>query len=232
MLRSHPRKMDRVKIDRYKASNLKTFNVLRYERYDSQFWVRFFTRRWDKAILNVLDEMLVDLKSLHILDVGCATGRLLNSLAHAGARSLAGTDLAPRILDIAAKKISQTDANVDLKLADAEQQLPWPDEFFDVVTMTGVLHHPYYPRRVLAEIRRVLVKNGRFILIEPWLPWFVRIPINIYLRVVPREGDCHYFSVTEAKRLLMQLDFEVLNYRRPTIHSFLFSTIKKKVSLS
>jgi len=218
--------MGRVKMHRYKASNLKTFNVLRYERYDLQFWVRFFTFGWDKAILSVLNEMLVDLKNICVLDVGCATGRLLDSLAHAGARNLAGTDLAPRILNVAAKTISKAGVNADLKVADAEQQLPWPNEFFDVVTMTGVLHHFCYPKRVLAEIHRVLVKNGIFILIEPWFPWFVRVPINMYLQVVPREGDCHYFGVAEAKRLLIQCNFGLTSYRRPTIHSFLLSTRK------
>lgn len=215
---------------RYKISNLKTFNDLRYQKYDSQLKVRFFTLGWDKAVINVLSDIYSDLKDISILDVGCATGRLLKSLAFAGIRNLSGTDIAPKILNVVAKKISHSDINLELKVADAEQNLPWKDEVFDVVTMTGVLHHFYYPTLVLAEIYRVLKKEGVFIIIEPWFPWPLRIPINLYLKVFPREGDCHYYNVPDVKILLNESNFSYNHYKRPSIHSFLLIANRKNIT--
>ena len=104
----------------------------------------------------IVQELGPHISSLRILDVGCATGRLLERLAEAGATQLFGVDLAPRILEVAAEKLSKTGTLVDLRTADAEDCLPWDHESFDAITLTGVLHHFFRPRDALAEVRRVL----------------------------------------------------------------------------
>jgi 2-polyprenyl-3-methyl-5-hydroxy-6-metoxy-1,4-benzoquinol methylase len=92
------------KPDRYKASSYRSYNSKMPLRYDTCLWNRFCqTPLWDRVIV---DELRPHIHSLRILDVGCATGRLLARLARAGARQLCGADLAPRILEVAVEKLA------------------------------------------------------------------------------------------------------------------------------
>ena len=57
-------------------------------------------------------------------------------------------------------------------------QLPFADASRDVVIIQGGLHHlPTLPDdldRRLAEIHRVLRKDGQLVIVEPWLTTFLR----------------------------------------------------------
>ena len=85
--------------DRYKASSYRTYNDKLPERYDTSLAVRLF--RVPLMDDFVLAQLGSDPRAVAVLDVGFATGRLLDRLASAGVRDLTGTDLAPRILEVA-----------------------------------------------------------------------------------------------------------------------------------
>lgn len=191
--------------DRYKARSLKAYNSKMVERYDSLFWHRVAkTNAWDEEILA---EIGSEIPSLRVLDIGCATGRLLSHLAKAGAKHLYGTDLAPNILKVARRKLAGSEAKVELKPADAEDTLPWPDDFFDVAVLSGVLPHLYRPQDALEEIRRVLVHGGRLIVVEPRLPAIIRHVINGGLFCFPHNGECRYRSAKLVGVLLRSSSF-------------------------
>jgi len=212
------------KYDRYKASSYRAYNFKMPERYDTIFWMRFFKAySWYQEITN---ELNVDLSELHILDVGCATGRLLSQFAESGCQHLYGTDLAPKILEVAQKKLSAYNASIQLKTADAEDEIPWPDNSFDVVTLTGVLHHFYRPLDALSEIYRVLRPNGCIIIVEPWFVPVLRQIINSYLLIIPHDGDCRFHSPRGVLRLLCSASFEAMRQRK--ISRFLFIVIGHK----
>ena len=198
------------KPDRYKASSYRSYNFKMPLRYDTCIWMKS-APLVDRTIVQ---ELLPHIRSLRILDIGCATGRLLERLAEAGATQLFGVDLAPRILEVAAEKLSKTGTLVDLRTADAEDCLPWDDESFDAVTLTGVLHHFFRPKDALAEVRRVLSPAGRVLIIDPCFFPPVRQILNAALHVAPHDGDCHFYSATEAAGLLVDLGFEVRRTRR------------------
>jgi SAM-dependent methyltransferase len=212
------------KYDRYKASSYRSYNFKMPSRYDTCIWVKFCPR-WDRTILQ---ELRADLRSLRILDVGCATGRLLERLAKAGATQLYGVDLAPRILEVAAEKLAKTGSSVDLRTADAEDRLPWDDESFDAVTLTGVLHHFFRPMDALTEVRRVLRPGGRLLVIDPCFFPPVRQVINAALRLAPHDGDCHFYSAADAAALLADLGFEVRRSRRVGLGAFLADGLKPR----
>lgn len=154
------------KPDRYKASSYRSYNSKMPARYDTSIWMKVCQAAlWDRTIIAELGRPVDG--ALRILDVGCATGRLLERLAEAGATHLCGADLAPRILGVASEKLSRIGAAVDLRVADAEDRLPWDDGLFDIVTLVGVLHHFFRPGDALAEIRRVLNPGGRLLVIDP-----------------------------------------------------------------
>jgi len=143
-------------------------------------------------------------------------------MARAGAVDLAGVDLSPAILRTAAVKLSCSSAvAVQLHAVDVEDGLPWPDAWFSVVVMTGVLHHFTRPRAVIQEVRRVLGPNGCFVLVEPRYPLLLHGLINTYLRILPHEGDHHYFREHEVERMCRSHGLRVVAKKHPSLYSFL-----------
>jgi ubiquinone/menaquinone biosynthesis C-methylase UbiE len=103
-----------------------------------------------------------------VLDIGCGTGALdlLIKQSHPDV-TLTGIDPDPRALARAARKARVAGATIrfDDGFADA---LPYPDESFDRVFSSMMLHH--VPRSekagVLSEARRVLKPGGRLELLD------------------------------------------------------------------
>jgi ubiquinone/menaquinone biosynthesis C-methylase UbiE len=135
-------------------------------------------------------------------------------LAGAGAHCLAGSDLAPRILDVAGLKLRNAGFDVDLRSGDAESGLPWDADTFDVATLTGVLHHFYRPAAAMKEIRRVLRPGGRLIVADACFVSPVRQLMNLCLRIHPHEGDCRFYAANQASDLLRVAGFEVVRSTR------------------
>ena len=168
----------------------------------------------------VLDVIGHSVASLSILDVGCATGRLLERLAEAGARKLAGSDLAPRILEVARRKLTRFDIKPDLRDADAETLLPWAADTFDIVVLTGVVHHFSRPESALREIKRVLRPGGALIIADACFFPPVRELFNLCLRIHPHEGDYRFYTGKQLRRLLLACDWMVHRCQRLNWWSF------------
>jgi ubiquinone/menaquinone biosynthesis C-methylase UbiE len=197
----------RRKYDRYKACSFRAFNTWWPDRYDTHWWMRVFrVNDWDRSII---DGLQPDLISRPILDVGCATGRLLAKLAEHGASHVCGVDLAPRMLEKADQKLRHLGVSYELKVADAEDALPWPDGFFGAAVLSGVIHHFFRPKEALAEIHRVLAPQGWLYIVEPRLPLVVRQGVNSYLRFFSHDGDCRFYSPRALSALLEECGFAV-----------------------
>jgi len=171
-------KLCTTKHDRYKASSVRAFNWRLPDRYDTHWWMRVFhVADWDRAIADALQPAL---GFLPVLDVGCATGRLLETLATQGTSPLCGVDIAPRMIEKAAGKLKPLGVSCDLAVADVEDALPWPDSFFGAVVLSGVIHHFFRPRDALVQIYRVLVPEGRLYVVEPRFPEGVRHLLKMF----------------------------------------------------
>ena len=212
--------------DRYKASSFRAYNEKLPDRYDTSITVRFLRlSTMDDFVLDALDQ---DVVSSSILDVGCATGRLLERLAEAGARKLAGSDLAPRILDVARRKLSRFDVESDLRCADAEALLPWATDTFDAVVLTGVIHHFCRPESALREIERVLSPGGKLIIADACFFPPVRELFNLCLRIHPHEGDYRFYTSIQLRQLLLACGWEV--NRRERLNWWFFGVVAQRVS--
>ena len=217
---------DFAKPDRYKLDSYYTYNFRRRDTYDSCVWLAAFgIDRWDRAVIREIGSQIA---SLDVLDVGCATGRLLMALAEAGAKRLCGTDLAPRILEVAGRKLTSFGMEAELRAGDAEHRIPWPDCSFDVVTLTGVLHHFMRPHDALDEIARVLRNDGRLILVDPWFLPPVRQLFNLYLRVRPAAGDCRYYSPGAVSTLLQGLGWRQFRSERVGWSGFMVCAVRSE----
>ena len=103
-----------------------------------------------------------------VLDVGCGTGTLAILLKREQPEAtVVGVDGDPAILEIARRKAlaSGTDVQWDRGFA---QDLPYPDESFDVAVSSLVLHHLSHEDKVraLLEVHRVLRPRSLFALVE------------------------------------------------------------------
>lgn len=92
------------------------------------------------------------------LDVACGTGNTALPLARRGA-IVTGVDIAANLLVQARERAAAEGLSLQFDEGDAEQ-LPYPDESFDVVTtMFGAMFAPR-PELVAAELARVLNPGG------------------------------------------------------------------------
>jgi ubiquinone/menaquinone biosynthesis C-methylase UbiE len=97
------------------------------------------------------------------LEVGVGTGRNL-ALYQPGVR-LVATDVAPAMLERAARRAAAAPVPVRLERADV-QQLPYPDGSFETVLATCLFCSVPDPVAGLRELRRVVRSGGRVLLLE------------------------------------------------------------------
>jgi SAM-dependent methyltransferase len=104
-------------------------------------------------------ELAGDVAGRRILDAGCGAGPLFAALRERGA-VVTGVDASAGMLELARRRLG-TDA--DLRVVDLAGPLPFPDDTFDDVIASLVLHYLEDWGPTLAEIRRVLKPGGRLL---------------------------------------------------------------------
>jgi ubiquinone/menaquinone biosynthesis C-methylase UbiE len=104
-----------------------------------------------------------------MLDVGCGTGTLALEVARRVGRAggVAGVDPSPEQIARARAKAARRHLPIEFQVGVIEQ-LPFPDQTFDVVLSTLMMHHLPAPlkRQGLAEIARVLKPGGRLVIAD------------------------------------------------------------------
>jgi ubiquinone/menaquinone biosynthesis C-methylase UbiE len=104
-----------------------------------------------------------------VLDVGCGTGTLAMEAARRVGRAgrVAGVDPGTQQIARARQKAERASLSIDFQVGVIEQ-LTFPDQSFDVVFSTLMMHHLPTPlkRQGLAEIARVLKPGGRLVIAD------------------------------------------------------------------
>jgi ubiquinone/menaquinone biosynthesis C-methylase UbiE len=108
-----------------------------------------------------------DLSGDNLLDVGCGIGsytiRIAESFGHA-----VGIDLEPQRLEVFRQRVTELGLMARIEVQqESATSLPFADGSFDVVTAIETLEHIDDLDRGLAEIRRVLQKDGRLFITCP-----------------------------------------------------------------
>jgi SAM-dependent methyltransferase len=100
-----------------------------------------------------------DVAGRRILDAGCGAGPLFAALRDRGA-IVTGIDKSAGMLELARRRLGD---DADLQVAELGSPLPFPDDTFDDVTASLVLHYLEDWGPALAELGRVLKPRGRLI---------------------------------------------------------------------
>lgn len=95
-----------------------------------------------------------------LLDIGCGLGQVLELSAARGAQVF-GIDSSPSMAERARRKVPEA----TIEVAPAED-IPFPDDSFDIVTAVATFHHWADRDAGLAEAIRVLAPGGRLFIVE------------------------------------------------------------------
>ncbi|TSC63540.1 MAG: putative methyltransferase [Microgenomates group bacterium Gr01-1014_93] len=129
-----------------------------------------------------------------ILDIGCHSGTFTEKiLKKIGTREVYGIDIS----ESAIKKISKRIPYGHFEVADAAS-LPFKNDFFDLAVCLEVLEHVDNPQKVISEIKRVLKKDGKVVMLVPadnklfkivWFVWTLYYPVWRHAHVQSFSGQ-------------------------------------------
>lgn len=115
----------------------------------------FFNAWYEKpAMLRLLG----DVAGRRILDAGCGSGPTSVALTQRGAE-VCGLDVSTAMVELARRALPE----IDLRVHDLAEPLPWDDAAFDAVVASLVLHYLPDWSGPLREFRRVLIPGGRLL---------------------------------------------------------------------
>lgn len=194
------------------------------EKYDAWHTETESAKIVDQWNFENLQKFLDNKKVDKCLDVACGTGRLSAKLLQV-ADQVYGVDLSEEVLKIAKNKYPQ----INFSLGESVD-LPYEDNFFDLVIINGSLHHFFATEKTFSEAFRVLKSGGKFVVLgEPnknygvlWNPffyvWFLfrlltRI-LNIFVKQKTVqteliEPEAESFVPAELKASLLKVGFEI-----------------------
>ncbi len=140
-------------------------------RYDLSVW--FCDTFLFRGQVRELRQRTVNLARIQpgdaVLDVGCGTGTLAMKVARRVGKAgrVTGIDPGAEQIARARSKAARRNLPIDFQIGVIEQ-LPFPDQSFDVVLSTLMMHHLPAPlkRQGLAEIARVLKPGGRLVIAD------------------------------------------------------------------
>jgi SAM-dependent methyltransferase/chorismate mutase len=154
---------------------------------------------------NTVDKMIQDLPDRDlVIDLGCATGRELRRIA-GQFNQLHGLDISPDMIRSGKSVLKKEEVeNVELEVYDIEKILPFDDNSVSMVIMNcGTGSDIRNITFVLSEIKRVLKKEGRFLISfynkDAWtqrvfMPW----PLSGIASVDP-DRECLEVSFKERR---------------------------------
>ncbi|RAR74131.1 bifunctional demethylmenaquinone methyltransferase/2-methoxy-6-polyprenyl-1,4-benzoquinol methylase UbiE [Flavobacterium aciduliphilum] len=123
--------------------------------------------KWRKKVLNMVAEHHPE----RVLDIATGTGDLAILLSQTNAQKIIGLDISEGMLEIGKRKIVEKKLEhvVEMMLGDSEN-MPFPDDYFDAITVSFGIRNFETLEKGLSEILRVLKPNGIFVILETSVP--------------------------------------------------------------
>lgn len=125
-----------------------------YDVFDEKGWNR---------LLKIFENSVNPKPGERLIDLGCGTGAFTRRLMKYGLE-LFGIDISQKSIEYA----SRLSKGQEIKFIVGNiEQLPFPNESFDLVVLGAVLHHFLDFSKVVQETYRILKDKGRFFSFDP-----------------------------------------------------------------
>lgn len=173
-----------------------------------------------KIMSGIINQL--DLKNNDILDIGCHDGRLLSLIENKN-NNFYGLDAS----DYAVEESSKKGIKVKKFYFDGKSEIPFSNNFFDLINAGDIIEHIYDTDFFLKEIRRLLKPNGYFLISTPNIASFGRrilllFGINPFIETSPNEaessGHIRYFTFKTLKRILKKHSFKIILERSDVLN--------------
>ena len=144
--------------------NIELYRIF-FEIQKRHWW--FVTKK--KIVLNIISRHFTSRPESKILDIGCGSGLMLNALQDVG--QTYGMDMSDEAINF-----SREIFKGEVKKGALPEQIPYEEEFFDLITALDVIEHIDRDIDSLKAIRSCLATNGTAIITVPaymflWSPF-------------------------------------------------------------
>lgn len=128
---------------------------------------QFFSYQLGRAIVNFVMHYKKDIEGTKVLDYGCGPGFIVDRFLEKNA-DVYGVDMSPETVRSLNERIKDNPHFRGCEIFDGSE-LPFPDDTFDVITVTEVVEHllPHHIDIVLSELKRVLKPDGIMLMTTP-----------------------------------------------------------------
>jgi ubiquinone/menaquinone biosynthesis C-methylase UbiE len=168
-------------------------------------------------------ETIKDKQEQMVLDIGCGDGyHVFNTIENiAGNIRFYGVDTSKLRIGFASRVCNELAiTNVNF-LVGSTDDLPFPDDHFDIILCSDVVEHLSYPERCLAEIYRVTKPGGIAIVTTPNKTNRLQQVVRFFqggLREERQEGDhISVKGIDEWMKLAQATGFGILKIRRGSL---------------
>jgi len=180
-----------------------TLNI--WDKY-ANIWDNFFFRLYfnilHKISLGLIKEYLTDNKK--VLDIGCATGNFLFKMQKINKNiELYGIDYNRKMITIAKNKFK----NIHFYNLKAEE-MSFPYNFFDIITLIETFHHLSNQNLVLEKIHKILKSDGILLIAEPDIE---NIIIKIFVNILKKftiEKESNFLTKVQIIKLAKSFRLE------------------------
>ena len=192
--------------------------------YEEEYWglavdpdgnERNIMEEWDEQVENFRHIIsYLDNSNLgNILDVGCGPGFFLSGLTSTWNKF--GIDISKKATEVCKKY-----ANVE---TGELPNIAYEKNYFDVVTMIHVIEHLFNPLAYIEKIKKILKKDGLFVLETPDFdsPCARRFGSNF--RMLNDPGHISLFTTLSLVQMLEDYGFEILSIEYPFFETKYFT---------
>ncbi|MCE0521355.1 MAG: class I SAM-dependent methyltransferase [Methylacidiphilales bacterium] len=178
------------------------------------------TRNASEQMISLFHDVIHFSQSTTVLDFGCGTGNYLNLIQTSYGCKCYGVEPSDGM------RIRAKEKNPDLIIEHGDHaQIPYPEDFFDFVYMTDVIHHVPNLAHMFQTIRRVLKSQGKLCIVTESHAQIERRFYNRYFPSLAKNEKRRYPDVKEIVHQAEAVGFHLSSVEiRPSPASAAVST--------
>lgn len=170
------------------------------DHYDDTFEGKF-TYNFKLKLLNQIKSN----QGERALDVACGNGTLIKMLADKYGIIGYGSDISEKMIENARKR------NPEMKFEVAGcEQIPFKDQFFDLLTVCAAYHHFPNVRDFASEANRLLKPKGFLYIADVYYPAVIRFICNPFVPL-SKAGDVKFYSPKEIIKMFESFGFKMVS---------------------